>query len=98
MSLMVSVPFRVPVCVGVKVTLRVQLPPAAMLPPQLPPAGFVEATAKSLVPVEILATVIVAVPTLESVTCCAALVVFNIWPVKAKLDGEIDASGTGVLL
>ena len=33
-SVMVSVPLRVPVAVGVKVTFTVQLPPAATLAPQ----------------------------------------------------------------
>lgn len=35
MSVMVRVPVRVPLCVGVKVTLMLQAPPAATLGPQV---------------------------------------------------------------
>ena len=41
MSLKVMLPVRLPLALGVNVTLIVQLPPAAMLPPQLL-AGVVE--------------------------------------------------------
>ena len=69
LSVMVKVAVRLPVAAGVKVTLMVQFPLAAMLPPQLL-EGLVE-TAKSpgLVPESAtLLTVRAAFPVLLSVT------------------------------
>ena len=70
LSLTVTVPVRVPVVVGVKFTLIVQLVPAASEVPQVPSP----AKAKSPLIVSPL-TVMVVVPELVSVENCAALVV-----------------------
>ncbi len=69
LSVMLKVPVRVPDAVGVNVTLMVQLAPAATEPPQ------VSVSAKS--PLAAILPVIVraALPLLDSVTVCAALVV-----------------------
>jgi hypothetical protein len=74
-----------PVEVGRKVTLMVQLAPAARLVPQLLDCeNMVE-----LVPVrEMLMLVSVVVPTLVRVTVWAALVVFRLWLPKFMLEGE----------
>ena len=66
----VTVPVRVPVVVGVKFTLIVQLVPGASDVPQVPSP----AEAKSPLSVMLL-IVTVAVPELVSVENCAALVV-----------------------
>ena len=68
LSVIVSEPVRVPVAVGAKVTLIVQLPPAATEPPQL----LVWAKSPD---VTMPLTVRVAVPVLLRVTVCGALVV-----------------------
>jgi hypothetical protein len=67
LSVTVSAPDRVPVTVGVKVTLMVQETLGANDPPHSPPDGTVELTAKSPVGVMEL-TVSVPVPVLMSVT------------------------------
>ena len=70
LSAMVTVPARVPVVVGVKLTLIVQLAPAATEDPQVPEP----AKAKSP-PIVRLLIVSVAFPVLLSVTACATLAV-----------------------
>jgi len=70
LSVMVTVPVRVPVVVGVKSTLIVQLAPAATEDPQVPEP----AKAKSP-PIVRLLMVSVAFPVLLSVTACTALAV-----------------------
>src|SRR5438105_3735057 len=71
-SLMVRVPVRVPVALGVKVTLMVQLAPAPSDVPQLFPMP------KSPVTLTPLMDMALPVP-LESVTVCAGLVVPTVW-------------------
>ena len=70
LSVMVTLPVRVPVAVGLKLTLVVQLVPAASEVPQVPSP----AKAKSPLIVSPL-IVMVVVPELASVENCAALVV-----------------------
>jgi hypothetical protein len=63
---------RVPVAVGVKVTLMMQLPAGATLDPQL----LVCAKSPGFVPVRLMLVMLSAVASvLASVTACAALVV-----------------------
>jgi hypothetical protein len=68
LSVTLKVPVRVPDAVGVNVTLMVQFPLAAREPPQ------VLLAAKSP-PAAMLVMVRVALPVLDRVTVCAALVV-----------------------
>ena len=68
LSVMVSVPVSVPVAVGEKVTLIVQEPLAATLPPQL-------LVSPKLALVAMLVMVSAALPVLLRVTGCDALVV-----------------------
>ena len=68
LSLIVNVPVRVPLAVGVKVTLSVQVDPAATPFPQL------SVSAKSPL-AEMLVMCNGAVPLLERFTVCGALVV-----------------------
>src|SRR5256712_666884 len=78
---MVIAPVRVPVAVGVNVTLIAQLPSAATEVPQ------VLVCAKS--PLATMpGTLSAALPVLFSVTVCAALVVFTSWLANVKLVGE----------
>lgn len=86
MSVIVRVPVRVPLAVGVKVTLIVQLPLTANEAPQL------LVWAKSPL-VAMLVMVSAAVPLLVSVTVCAAEVVPTFWPAKVRLAGESPAAG-----
>jgi len=67
---MVTVPVRVPVVVGVKLTLIVQLAPAATEDPQVP-----EPEKAKSPPIVRPLIVSVAFPVLVSVTACAALAV-----------------------
>ena len=98
LSVMASDALRAPAAEGVKVTLIVQLAPAATLAPQLlvwakstefaPPSAMLEMLSEAL-------------PVLESVTVCAALVepIFS-WP-NARLVAErltMGAAGGGGLL
>jgi len=71
LSVMVIVPGRLPVAVGVNVTLMVQLAPAATELPQVLVWAYCALAA-------MLVTLSAAVPVLVSVTVCAALVVFTI--------------------
>ena len=81
LSVMVMVPGRLPVAVGVNVTLMEQLAPAATETPQV----LVWAYCALAV---ILVMVSAAVPELVSVTVCAALVVPTSWLVNVRLVGE----------
>ena len=81
-----SEPVRVPVAVGLKVTLIVQLAPAATLVPQ------VLVSEKSPV-VEMLVMLRVAVPVLVSVTVSAALLVPSTVTGKVRLVGESVTAG-----
>ena len=85
LSVMVSMPLRFPPAVGVKVTLIVQLPPAATLEPQL----FV--CSKS--PVMEMLTVSAASPPLVKVTDCALLVELTSSLPKLRLLAERLTAG-----
>jgi hypothetical protein len=82
LSVMLTEAVRLPVAVGAKVTLILQLPPAGTELPQLLDSlkspAFVPVTA---MPVMVKA----AVPVLLRVTACAALVVPRIWLLKVRL-------------
>jgi hypothetical protein len=82
-SLIVSVPVRVPVVVGVKETLTVQVPPAATTPQLL--------VCEKSPEIEILETLRGAVPLLVTVMACGTLVVFMFWPPKVSDDGDSAA-------
>ncbi len=90
MSVTATVPERVPVAVGLKVTEMVQLAPAATLEPQL----FV--CAKSPV-MEMPVMLKAALPLLVRVTVCAALVVFSTWLAKVKEAGASVTAGAGAV-
>jgi hypothetical protein len=76
LSVIVSVPARVPVAAGVNVKLIVQDAPTATDVPQL----FVCAKSPAFVPVmAILVMLNAAFPVLLNVTACAALVVPTVW-------------------
>lgn len=90
LSVMVSDAARLPLAEGVKVTLMVQLAPAATLAPQV----FVWAKSPLLAPVMATpVTVSVAFPELLSVMVCAVLVLLSSWAAKVRLVGERDAAG-----
>jgi hypothetical protein len=81
LSVIVTMPVRVPAAVGVKVTEIVQLPPAATLDPQLlvsakSPDAVIEVTDRA------------AVPELVSVTVWAALVMPSACGANVRLVGE----------
>lgn len=86
LSVIVTVPVRVPAAVGVKVTEIVQLPPAATLDPQF----CVSAKSTDAV-MEV--TDRAAVPGLVSVTVWAALVVPSLCGAKVRLAGESATAG-----
>ena len=86
MSVMVMVPARLPPAVGAKVTEIVQFAPAATLVPQ------VLVWAKSPL-AAMLVTLSVALPLLESVTTCEALVDFSNCPVKVRLAADKLSTG-----
>jgi hypothetical protein len=70
LSVIVRVPLAEPAAVGVNVTLTVQLAPAASVAPQL----LLSANA----PVAAIALIArLALPELETVTACAALLLFS---------------------
>src|SRR5947199_59778 len=77
---------------GVKVTLMVQLAPAARLAGQV----LVWAKSPALVPVTLTPLMFsAAVPLLVSVTVCAALVVFTVWSEKVSVVGLSVTAGRG---
>ena len=83
---MVTAPFRVPIAAGVKVTLRVQLAPAARLALHV----FVsEKSPLTVMPVMLRA----ALPLLQSVTVCALLHVPTACAGKVKEAGERLTTG-----
>ena len=88
--LTVSDAVRAPVAVGLNVMMIVQLAPAARLALHV----VVRAKLEALVPTTpILLIVSDAVPVFDSVTVCAALVVFSAWLAKVKEVGDIPAIG-----
>ena len=86
MSVMASVPLRVPTTVGLKVTLIMQLDPAATLAPQV----FVCAKSPLIAMLEMDSA---PLPELVSVTVCALEVVLTSWLAKARLEVESDSLG-----
>ena len=86
LSVMLKLPVRVPDAVGVNETLMVQLAPAATELPQ------VLVWAKSPL-AETLVRFSEALPVLESVTDCAALVVPTVWLVKVSEEAERLTTG-----
>ena len=84
-SVIVMFAARFPVAVGLKVTLIVQLAPAATLAPQV----FVWEKSPLFVPATVmLAMFNESVPLFESVTFCGALPVVTSWPAKVRLGAE----------
>jgi hypothetical protein len=81
LSLIVTVPVRLPVAVGLKVTLMVQLPPAATELPQLSVSAKSPLTA-------MLVMAKLMVPALVRVEDRAALVVPTVWLVKVREVGD----------
>jgi len=90
-SMTVTAAVRIPVAVGVNVTLIVQFPLfAATELPQL----FVCAKSPLFAPVTPMLVILrAALPVLVSVTVCAALAVFNVWLANAKLDDDNPTIG-----
>src|SRR5260370_24077594 len=97
LSVMVKVPARAPVAVGVNVTLILQFAPAASI-------GIAGLIGQAVAPVLVHAKspdaameVIVRgpVPVFVSVTVCAALVVFSSWLAKVRLVGASTTAGAG---
>ena len=86
-----SVPVRVPVAVGMKVTDTVQLAPVARLLPQL-----LVCEKSPVVETEVMLRL--ADPLFVTVTVCAALVVFTVWLAKLRLTGDSDTEGVGALV
>jgi hypothetical protein len=81
---------RAPVAAGVKVTLRVQLDPAATLVPQV----FVWLKSPLFVPVIVMLVMLSdAVPVLDKVTTWAVLVVPSNWLPKDSVPGERLSAG-----
>src|SRR5947209_4085026 len=98
LSVRVRLAVRVPPTVGAKVTLIVQVAPAAMVAGD---TGQVEVWAKSPALVPLRAMVVMAsaaLPVLVTVTFCAALVVPTAWLAKPSVAGERDTPGTGVVV
>ena len=86
LSVMLSVPVSGPVAAGEKVTLIVQEPPAATLPPQLLVSPKLALMAR-------LVMVSGALPVLLRVTGCDPLVVPAFWLPNVRLGGETPATG-----
>jgi hypothetical protein len=86
LSMMVSVPVRVPLALGEKTTLMVQLPPTLTLLAQM-------VGSKKSPLVEILAIERAADPVLLRVTGWEALEVPTAWLLKVRLEGETEARG-----
>ncbi len=90
LSVMVIAPARVPMAVGAKLTLIVQLAPAATLPP----FGQVMPDAGKKSPLgTMLAMVNAALPVLVSVTVCGALIVPSAWLGNVRLIGDSLTAG-----
>ena len=90
LSVTIRVPDRLPVAVGVKVTLKVQLAPGATLTPQV----FVCAKSVLLAPVMAMLRVSGALPLFDSVTACGALVVPTFWLPNESEVSESVTTGT----
>ena len=84
--MMVTAPLRVPVAVGVKVTLMVQLAPAATVAPQV--FVWVKSPLAAM-----LLMLSVALPGLVSVTLWAGLVLPTNWLPKPRLVAERLTAG-----
>ena len=85
LSLMEIAADRLPGAVGAKITLTVQVPPAATGPPQV----FVAGKSPALFPVTaILVIVRVALPLLVRVTDCVGVGVFTSWLPKVNVVAE----------
>lgn len=89
LSVIVTVPLKVPAVGGVKVTEIVQFFPAATLVPQV-------LVSPKFVLAAMLVMVRVALPVLVSVTVCAALVVPTLTLLKVKLAGKSWTAGAVV--
>jgi hypothetical protein len=103
LSVMPTDAVRVPLAVGVKVTLIAQLLPAATLPLVGHVVAEVKAKSPGFVPLSAMPVILrAALPVLESVTACAVLAVPTPWAVKVRLAGERLTAGAvwtgGVLL
>ena len=86
-SVIASVAVRVPLALGVKVTLMVQLPPDATLLPQV----FVCPKSPAFAPVKAMLPMFsVTLESLVSVTACGALVVPMDCEAKVRLVGETE--------
>jgi hypothetical protein len=85
LSVTVTAALRAPVAVGVKVTLILQLAPAATLVPQV----FVWLKSPLFAPVIVMLVMLsAAVPVFESVTAWAVLVVLTSWLLNESDAGE----------
>jgi len=91
LSVMVNVPGRVPVAVGVNVTLIVQFAFAASVAGSVPQV-FVCAKSPE---VAIVLIVKLPVPVFVSVTVCAGLVVLSSWLLKVRVVGASITAGVG---
>jgi len=101
LSLIVSVPLRVPATVGVKVTLKAQLAPGASAAGSVPQV-FVWAKSPPFVPAIVIPVMVKAPsPLFVSVTCWGGLVVLIGWGdagvgVKDRLAGDVATAGPGM--
>ena len=96
LSVTTKVPVRVPAADGVKVTLVVQLAPAARVAPQVV-APFVKLVAL-VPPIAMLVMFSVAPPVLVRVTVCAALVVpIVVLPKTSGADSDAAAGAVGAV-
>src|ERR1035437_3940002 len=84
LSVIVTLPVRVPSAVGVKVTEMLQLPPAGTDVPQL----LVSAKSPPFAPVTLMDVMVkVALPVLVNLETCGVLVVPTAWLPKLRLGG-----------
>ena len=86
MSTITTDPARVPVAVGVNVTEIWQLAPALAEVPHV-----LDSAKSPLAEIDAIASA--TVPVFESITVCAALVVFSVRLAKVKLAGDSDTAG-----
>lgn len=93
-SLSVSVAVRVPVALGVKMTLIAQLAPAARVLGSVPQVFVWPKSMAFAPPSAIPLTVNAALPVLDSVTDCAALAVPVAWLANVSVDADKLATGT----
>jgi hypothetical protein len=96
LSLIVTVPLRVPVAVGVKVTLTAQLSPGASVAGGIPQL-FVWANSPLFVPAIVIPVMVrLPSPLFVSVTVCGGLVVLMGCGGKDKLAGDVATAGPGM--